>query len=142
MRLPVKLALGALVVFGAMQLVRFERTNPPVTADLRAPAAVLGVLRRACYDCHSNETVWPWYSGIAPVSWLLHHDVTEGRETLNFSEWGAQAPTGKAEQRREIGDSVADGEMPLWYYLPMHPSARLSEADKNILSDWVASGTE
>jgi hypothetical protein len=65
MRMPVKIALGALVVFGAMQLVRFDRTNPPVTADLRAPPPVLGVLRRACYDCHSNETVWPWYSDIA-----------------------------------------------------------------------------
>jgi cytochrome c551/c552 len=142
MRLPVKIALGAVAVFGAIQLVRFDRTNPPVTTDLHAPPEVRNVLRRACYDCHSNETVWPWYSTIAPVSWLLHHDVTEGRETLNFSEWGALAPTGKAEQRREIGDSVADGEMPLWYYLPMHPSARLSDADKRILADWVATGTE
>jgi hypothetical protein len=142
MLLPSKIALGALAVFGAMQLVRFDRTNPPVTAALRAPPEVLGVLRRACYDCHSNETRWPWYSAIAPASWLVHRDVTGGRETLNFSEWGTQAPTGKAEQRREIGDSVADREMPPWYYLPMHPTARLSGPDRSLLADWVATSTE
>jgi cytochrome c551/c552 len=142
MRLPIQIALGALAVFGAMQLVRFDRTNPPVTADVPAPPDVRNVLRRSCYDCHSNETVWPWYSAIAPVSWLLHHDVTGGRETLNFSSWGMQAPAGKAEQRREIRDSVAEGEMPLWYYLPMHPSARLSDADKKVLEDWAETSTE
>jgi len=138
-RLAEKIALGVLVVFAAVQVVRFDRTNPPVTADLNAPPDVSSVLRRACYDCHSNETVWPWYSRVAPVSWLLHSDVTEGREKLNFSDWGALTLEQRAKALREIGETVAEGEMPPWYYVPMHPAARLSSSDRALIERWVAS---
>ena len=115
-----------------IQLVPYgkDHTNPPVVQD--APwtsAQAHRVARRACYDCHSNETVWPWYSRIAPVSWLVYKDVVDGRSKLNFSEWG------RGEQEvEEIGESIAEGEMPPRQYLLTHLDARLSEADKALLS--------
>jgi cytochrome c551/c552 len=142
MRRSAKIGLGAVVVLGGIQAVRFERTNPPVTADIAAPADVAPILHRACYDCHSNETVWPWYSHVAPVSWLLHRDVVEGRRHLNFSEWD-RVPVAKRGRRfREVGEQVKEGEMPPWFYLPMHRTARLSDADKAILQRWAATSAQ
>jgi predicted nicotinamide N-methyase len=126
--------VGALV---AMQLVRFERTNPKVTGEIDAPSDVKSVLRRACYDCHSNETVWPWYSQLAPVSWLLHRDVVAGRKHLNFSEWSSLAADKQAKKRRGVGEQVAEGEMPPWFYTPAHPNAKLSPEDAKLLEDWA-----
>jgi Haem-binding domain len=119
----------AVIVLGllAIQLVPYGRdhTNPPVTGEppwdspaTRATAAT------ACFDCHSNETVWPWYSNVAPMSWRLQKHVDEGREKLNFSEWG----TGEQETD-EIVEVVDEGEMPPWDYLLVHPEARLSDTD-------------
>src|SRR5688572_19601769 len=79
--------LGILLLLVAIQFVPVDRVNPPVEAEVPALANVRAILRRACYDCHSNETVWPWYSQVAPVSWLVVRDVREGREELNFSTW-------------------------------------------------------
>jgi hypothetical protein len=141
MRLALKLALGAGVLLVVIQVVRFERTNPPVTADLYAKPEVKSVLRRACYDCHSNETAWPWYSAVAPVSWLLHYDVTAGRDALNFSDWGTLAPEEQRKKMRETSESVAEGEMPPWYFLPMHHEARLSDVDKGIIEAWAGPST-
>src|ERR1044072_7099855 len=81
------IGIGAVVFFVVAQFARIDRTNPPVETDVPAPANVKNALRTACYDWHSNETVWPWYSHVAPVSWLLAYDVVEGREELNFSTW-------------------------------------------------------
>lgn len=126
--------LTALVVgFLVIQLFPYGRdhTNPPVTgepawdsAETRAMAVV------ACYDCHSNETAWPWYSNIAPFSWLLQRHVDEGREDLNFSQWG----TGEQEAD-EIVESVRNGEMPTWDYELIHPDAALSDAEKQAFLD-------
>ena len=114
-----------------IQLVPYgnDHTNPPVLqeAPWTSSEARL-VAQRACFDCHSNETVWPWYSRIAPVSWLVYKDVVEGRKALNFSEWG------RGDQEvEEIGETIADGEMPPRQYLLTHPAARLSESDKAFL---------
>ena len=79
--------LAFLVLFLAIQFVPVERTNPPVISDFRGPEEVKKILVRSCYDCHSNETKWPWYAKLAPGSWILAHDVSEGRFALNFSEW-------------------------------------------------------
>ena len=135
-KLPAKIGLGALAVLAVLQAFRVEHTNPPVTADLQAPLAVKEVLRRACYDCHSNETRWPWYSYVAPTSWLLHYDVAAGRQALNFSDWAAFSPAEQSKQRGEIVESIGEGEMPPWY-VPMHPSARLSDADRSTIEDWA-----
>ena len=115
----------------AIQLVPYGRSheNPPVSTE---PAWDRPVTRelffRACGDCHSNETVWPWYSQIAPVSWLVQHDVDEGRSHFNVSEWGRPENHGD-----DAADLVREGEMPPWFYLPAHPEAQLSEAEKATL---------
>jgi hypothetical protein len=126
-------------VLAAAQLVRFPRTNPPVRSDLAAPGEVGRTLRRACYDCHSNETQWPWYGAIAPLSWLLHHEVTEGRRRLNFSDWADYAadPGTAAQKLSEISRSVSTDTMAPWYYLLLHPSARLTAAERDRIAQWT-----
>lgn len=116
-----------------IQFVPFghDHTNPP---ESREPAwnspETRELIRRACFDCHSNQTVWPWYSNIAPSSWLVQRDVNGGRRHLNFSEWDRP-------QRhvKDIAEQVNSGGMPPWFYLPMHSTAKLSEAEKKALID-------
>ncbi len=127
------------VALVAIQFVPVTRTNPAISTEMPATPELRAVLRRACYDCHSNETVWPWYSRVAPVSWLLAHDVNDGRAKLNFSAWDRMAATQQAKRVRESGRNVQEGDMPPWYYLPMHPAARLSDADKAVLVAWSRS---
>ena len=130
-------AIGAIVA-GA-QFVRFDRTAPPVHGDLLAPPEVAHTLRGACYDCHSNETVWPWYSQIAPFSWLIQRDVEEGRRRLNFSVWDEYAsdPGTASGKLNEIANSVAQGGMAPGYYRMLHPAARLSDAQRELLRQWA-----
>jgi len=127
-------ALIALVV-GA-QLVPVTRTNPAIKADVAAPAEIDALLRRACYDCHSRETAWPWYSRVAPVSWLVVHDVEEGRRELDFSAWDAYDAAQRAKKLRESADEIAEGEMPPWYYRLVHADARLTAAEREALRAW------
>ena len=118
----------AIAVLIAIQLVPYGHThsNPPVTQEPPWDSPETRELaRRACFDCHSNQTVWPWYSTIAPVSWLNQRDVNDGRGHVNFSEWNQ--PQKHAE---DVANEVRSGDMPLWFYLPMHPVARLTDADK------------
>jgi len=122
----------AIVVLGLLiQLIPLPGRghNPVVAAGPKWDTAQTAALvKRACYDCHSNETVWPWYSYVAPVSWLIYNDVMEGRSRLNFSEWNRpQRVAG------EIVGMIQEGEMPPLQYLPMHPEARLSSAEKGQL---------
>src|SRR5579864_7628477 len=131
--------IGLCVGFIAIQFVPVNRTNPPVGADFTAPTEVVSISRRACYDCHSNETVWPWYSRIAPVSWLIAHGVNEGRAALNFSTWNRLSAEKQAEAVHESWEEVAEGKMPTWYYVAVHPEARLSAADKSALRAWALS---
>jgi hypothetical protein len=130
------LILLAVFLVGA-QLVPIERTNPAVTADIGAPADVAPLLRRACYDCHSHETRWPWYSRVAPASWLLAHDVDEGRDELDFSAWTAYPPAKQRKKLRESAEQVETGEMPPWYYVLMHPEARLTEDEQGRMVRWA-----
>jgi hypothetical protein len=132
-----------ILVGGGIQLIRPDRENPPVDAskDLltlsAAPEEIQAILRRSCYDCHSNQTRWPWYSAIAPVSWLTADDVHEGRKHMNFSEWGTY-PRGRQISRLEmIGTEIDKSEMPPANYLLLHRDARLSEAEKDTLLAWV-----
>lgn len=141
MKLAKRLALFLVVVLIAIQFVPAERSNPPVTADLDAPAEVKAVLRKACYDCHSNETVWPWYARIAPAKLLLAHDVEEAREHMNFSTWDAYSEADRTHIRGEVWEEVEEGEMPPWFYTPLHGQAKLTDADREVLRDW-AKGAE
>lgn len=141
LRRLLKLTLaGAAAFLLVAQLVPVDRTNPPVESEVNAPLEVIAVLRKACYDCHSNETVWPWYSGVAPVSWLAAKDVREGREEINYSTWGRYTAEERAEKREETWHEVEEREMPLSFYLLMHPKARLSGADQEVLRAWALGG--
>jgi mono/diheme cytochrome c family protein len=126
-RLVVGIGLVLVVVFLAIQLVPYGRdhTNPAVVSE---PAwdspATRAYAVTACFDCHSNQALWPWYSNIAPVSWLIQRDVDEGRVALNYSDWG------RAQEGDESAEAVSEGEMPPFVYILTHPDARFSEADK------------
>lgn len=122
------------------QLVPVERDNPPVEQTVDAPAEVLTVLRRSCFDCHSHETRWPWYSYVAPVSFLVADDVHHGREHLNFSTWNRYPADERADLFEEIGEEVEKGAMPLPLYLRTHPEARLSAAERGLILGWAAAG--
>lgn len=134
------LGLGVVAFLIVAQLVPIDRTNPPVENDVGAPPEVDRVLRAACYDCHSNETAWPWYSRVAPVSWLLAYDVKEGRRELNFSTWHRYDAGRRGKKLKEIVETLNDGEMPPWYYAMMHPQARLAEPDRQALLAWAHRG--
>ena len=130
-----KIALGVLIglIVGGI-LIQFlpyghDHTNPPVTAEPQWNSQqTRGLAARACYDCHSNQTTWPYYSNIAPLSWLIQHDVEEGRSRLNFTEWN--------QPQREVDNAarqVQRGAMPQWYYVMLHPTANLTPAEKQAL---------
>ncbi len=125
---------GGWVALGLLGLAQFvpygrDHTNPPVTAEPSWNSArTRELFFIACKDCHSNETHWPWYASVAPASWLVYSDVAEGRSKFNVSRWGQ----GRQEAEEAAG-LVREGEMPLWFYLPAHPEARLSAADKQEL---------
>ena len=122
------------------QLIPVDRTNPPAGTEVDAPSEVVEVLRRSCYDCHSNETRWPWYSGIAPASWLVARDVREGREAVNYSTWERYSPEERRHHQEETWEDVEEGEMPLGVYTLMHPGARLSARDLEVLRAWASEG--
>jgi hypothetical protein len=135
-----KILLGIVVVgivgFVAIQFVpvRDIGSNPPARFKLDAPPEVEAVLRRACLDCHSNETRWPLYARIAPGSWLMSRDVHNGRKHLNFSEWGDVDEDERQTDKENCWEQIETGAMPKWFYVyPMHLSARLSEGDKALL---------
>lgn len=125
-----------LFVFILIQFIPVSQTNPPVEADLEAPSEVKAILKKACYDCHSHETVWPWYNKIAPVSWLVAKDVNEGRSELNFSLWGKLKAKKQAKMAEEIWEEVEEGEMPLKIYTLLHKEAILSDTEKKTLQQW------
>ena len=144
---PRKFFLGAALFAALFLLIQFvpaDRSNPPVGADLVAPAVVKKILKRSCYDCHSNETRWPWYSRIAPVSWWLAEHVEEGRSDLNFSQWPLFDMETRGHLMRDIEKQLTDGSMPLRSYALGHREARLSDRDREILLEWTrtAAGKE
>jgi hypothetical protein len=125
--------LVLLALFVLIQLVPYGRdhSNPPGRVEPAwAGAETRELARRACFDCHSNETVWPWYSYVAPVSWLVQRDVDRARAELNFSEWGRPQ-----DEAKEAAEMVRKRKMPLSYYLPLHPEARLGEEETMALAD-------
>jgi hypothetical protein len=128
-----------------IQFIRPDRTNPAVdpavelAAVVAVPEAVGSLLHAACYDCHSNETDWPWYAHVAPMSWLVTNHVNDGRRHLNFSDWGNYPPSRADHKLEEAIEYVENGEMPLATYTPLHPEARLSDADREAIIAWARS---
>ncbi len=140
MKRKIALFLAAsIAALGLLQFTNPVRTNPPAARDLLTVAplspAIAAVLRAACYDCHSHETQWPWYSRVAPSSWLVVADVKEGREHLNFSDWPS-APERAAKKFDRISEVLDYREMPPKKYTLLHPEARISERQRQELLDW------
>jgi hypothetical protein len=123
----------------AIQFVPVDRRNFPATDGPPAPVPVKTALRSACYDCHSNQTRWPWYSAVAPVSWWAAHEVNEGRRRLNFSAWSdyASDPGTESQKLDEIADFVASGAMAPWYYRALHQEARLPKQQRAQVVNWA-----
>jgi|SRR5712671_3936775 len=147
MKKKIKWIFVALVgMFALLQFTNPARTNPPVVNDLLAtnapPPHVAALLHAACYDCHSSETKWPWYSRVAPMSWLVVKDVNEGRESLNLSDWPADQPARAAKRLGNMSEEIGYDEMPPKKYTAVHAIARLTDSERKELTDWLDAEAE
>jgi hypothetical protein len=142
-RFKAMFGLGGLAVV-AMQLANPSHQNPlvalghDVLASNAPPPSVAATLKNSCYDCHSFETKWPWYSYVAPVSWFVARDVAAARASLNFSEWPHDEPARARKRWKHIADAVENGEMPMPNYTRIHPEARLDDRQRAELIKWAS----
>lgn len=133
-----KFIVFIVVVLVGIQFIPIERTNPPVPSEIDAPANIKTIFKKACYDCHSNETNWAWYTKVAPASFLAVKDVEDGRKHLNFSEWGNY--TNKTQKmKEEIWDEVREEQMPPWQYKIFHSDKVLTQDEKDLVRSWATS---
>ena len=141
-------AIALVVIFAALQFIRPARTNPPVdeARTIQAHASltpeVAAILNRSCNDCHSNQTRWPWYSNVAPVSWFVVNHVNDGRRDMNFSDWAQYSRSEQEGMLKQICREAKSGMMPLGSYLRLHADAKLSSADVKTLCDWAAAESQ
>lgn len=139
--------IAILVVFILIQFFRIDKTNPEVNPEKdylsisQAPADVSEILKSSCYDCHSNETIYPWYSNLAPISWMLKSHIVEARDNMNFSLWADLSEASKIGVQENCLYEIEDNEMPLKSYTLIHRKAKLSDAEKEILINWFNSQT-
>ncbi|HHH50693.1 MAG TPA: cytochrome C [Saprospiraceae bacterium] len=140
-----RIGLGLIVFLVLAQFVRIDKTNPPVQAEndfinmMNASPNITAMLKTSCYDCHSYETKYPWYTNVAPVSWWIRAHINGAREELNFSEWGTYSDKRKKHKLEECAELIGEDEMPLKSYLLQHAEARLSAAQKTELVNWFKS---
>ena len=138
-----KILLGALAMFILIQFIQPARNkskeilSTDVTKTTNVPENVQGILKTACYDCHSNNTNYPWYSKVQPFGWLLARHIKHGKTELNFSEFGSYSQRRQISKLNGIANSLKDGTMPLSSYTMIHKDARLSEEDENLLIEWA-----
>ena len=148
MNLFKKIVLVILVVFVAIQFIRPAHNTSgqvlptDITKTVNVPDKVLDVFKNSCYDCHSNDTRYPWYVNIQPMGWMLAKHIKEGKENLNFSEFGTYSNRKQANKLRSIAKSIDDGSMPISSYTIMHTDAKLSEENKKLITDWVTTTRE
>jgi hypothetical protein len=134
---------GFLAVFLLLQVFQISKTNPERKAEAdfiamtQPPAEVEKMLRTACYDCHSHETAYPWYTYVNPLGWWIGAHINNGRRKLNFSKWAEYEPKKQVHKLEECVEEVEKGKMPLKSYTYGHGEAKLSDADKKILTDWI-----
>lgn len=124
-------------IFIILQLIPVNQVNPLTVQNVDAPSEIMSILKTSCYDCHSNETEWPWYSRIAPGSFLITRDVIEGRKHLNFSEFSELNVVDSSMIADEIIEVLKEGEMPILPYLLLHPSASLIDSETKALMKWA-----
>jgi len=145
MSLKKKIAYGILGLLVIIQFFRIDKDNPTVNPDMdfvvlsSASEDMRDLLRTSCYDCHSNETVYPWYSNVAPISWWVKDHINDARGHLNFSVWGEYEQKRKDHKLEEIVDEVKEHEMPLKSYLIAHSEAKLDDTKRDELINWVQS---
>jgi len=136
--LVILIAIFILIQFIPANLPDISDNNPnDLLLSANVPADISKMLKASCYDCHSNETVYPWYSYVAPVSFLVSRDTREGRKKLNFSNWKKLSKVKKAKYLDEIIDEVTEGDMPMLIYPITHPDAKLSEKDRESINIWA-----
>lgn len=131
------LLFSMMALLVAIQLLPSGVSNPPSKGEVSAPPEIQDALRRSCYDCHSNQTRWPWYGHVAPLSWAVARDIELGRRQLNFSEWGAYYPVTRKRKLQWMGRALRREDMPPLSYRLIHPSSRLSPQDRARLERWI-----
>jgi hypothetical protein len=128
---PKRILIGLVLLFAFLQIVPVTRDNPPEPEPIRWNSPRTQALaERACMDCHSHQTQWPWYSYVAPISFAIRRNVVEGRETMNLSDLSTTSSRGREKLAKEISKVVNEGSMPEPMYLPLHPEAALTDAEK------------
>lgn len=134
----VLIAIVVLIQFYPMEKPTVTTDNPnDLITTLNVPENISTLLKNACYDCHSNESTFPWYSNVAPVKWMLYDHISEAREELNFSNWNTLEKDDKADLLDDISSMVSEGEMPLKGYTILHSEANLSEAERELIATWA-----
>lgn len=145
MKTFLKILYWFLIVIALIQFIPVDRTNKPVDKKLDfvkvydTPKNVQHVLKKACYDCHSNETIYPKYAYVAPISWSIKNHVNEGREYLNLSEWGTFNKDLKKNMLERSVHSVKEYTMPMPGYIAQHPDANLTKAERTLLTNYFES---
>ncbi len=143
MKLLKKILLGLLIVFIAIQFIRPAHNTSgqllptDITKTLNVPDKILDVLKNSCYDCHSNNTRYPWYINIQPMGWIMANHIKDGKADLNLSDFGSYSKRKQANKLRAIAKSINDGSMPISSYTIMHTDAKLSEENKKNITNWV-----
>ncbi len=144
MKKSIKVLIWILVVvLIVIQFVPLNRENPDSETKMdlltytQAPQEVSTILMNSCYDCHSNQTNWPWYSRVAPVSFVIVNHVKEGRDNLNFSDWGNYDPEDQFAILKHMHKVIEKGDMPLNGYVKLHDEANLSDQNKALIYDWI-----
>lgn len=137
-----KIAIGFIALLVIIQFIRIDKTNPEVVMEndfivqTNPPEHIQTILKTSCYDCHSNESTYPWYTNVAPISWWVKKHINEAREELNFSEWGTFSTKRQKHKLEEGAEMVEEGEMPLPSYIIAHSEAKLTTEQKNELVAW------
>ena len=148
MSLPKKISLVLLIVLVAMQFIQPARnTNRQVmpadiTKHFSVPASVESILKTSCYDCHSNNTGYPWYAKIQPMGWLLANHIKDGKAELNFNDFGSYSKRRQLSKLKAISNSIKDGTMPLSSYTFLHQDAKLSKDNRALIIEWATSTRE
>jgi cytochrome c551/c552 len=138
-----RILLIIIIILIAIQFIRpaKNQSNDVLTSDIShvytVPQNVSVILKKACNDCHTNNTVYPWYAQIQPVGWWLNHHIEEGKDELNFNEFGAYAVPRQYHKLEEVVEQVKEGEMPIWSYTLIHTNAKLTDDEKQTLINWA-----
>jgi hypothetical protein len=144
MRRIKKIPLALLIAFVAIQFIQpvHNRSGQVLPTDFTkafvVPDSVRSILQIACYDCHSNNTVYPWYSNIQPMAWVMARHIKNGKDKLNFSDFGSYTTRRQISKLKDIANQIKDAEMPISAYKMMHKNARLSQTEKKLLIDWMS----